>query len=261
VTRDQKIRADWLEVAVAVIEDPASTEFPAELVADQLMTCFRSDGCAYTNATASTDGSQMWPPQFWGGPEEYDNAAIAARESTAIHPIVQYYAAAGPDAGPVQIADVPRRFHEAWRSRGMDSYYRDVGVPHHLSFPLDVLQDSQRAFVLGRATPFSAAEMASTRFVHRLLLGIEKHVSVMRSLARGSGPIEDGPLSPRQTAVLDLVARGLTASAVGRKLGITEGTVNKHLQGAYRTLGVSDRLSAVAAAQRARVLPAFTTHF
>lgn len=257
MTRDQKSRADWLDVAVAVIEDPTATAFPAELVANQLLTCFRSDGCAYTHAGGSTEDSQMWPPQFWGGPEEYDNAAIAARESAAIHPIVQYYAVAGPGAGPVQIADVPRRFHRAWRSRGMDSFYREVGVPHHLSFPLNVLGGSQYALVLGRDTPFSAAEMASTRFVHRLLLGIEKHVSVMRSLARESGPIEDGPLSPRQIAVLDLVARGFTASAAGRKLGITEGTVNNHLQCAYRRLGVSDRLSAVAAAQRARVLPAF----
>ncbi len=52
-------------------------------------------------------------------------------------------------------------------------------------------------------------------------------------------------LTQRECEVAHLMARGLTAYSIGRALGISERTVHKHLQNAYRKLGVNDRLSAV----------------
>jgi ATP/maltotriose-dependent transcriptional regulator MalT len=51
--------------------------------------------------------------------------------------------------------------------------------------------------------------------------------------------------------VLQLLADGLTAAAIGRRLMIAERTVQKHLQHCYAKLGVADRLGAV---QRAQIL-------
>ncbi|WP_298891291.1 LuxR family transcriptional regulator [uncultured Serinicoccus sp.] len=53
-------------------------------------------------------------------------------------------------------------------------------------------------------------------------------------------------LTPRQRAVLELAAQGLTNHAIGRALGISEGTVRTHLMHIYATLGVSSRAAAVA---------------
>ena len=71
-------------------------------------------------------------------------------------------------------------------------------------------------------------------------------------VARGRESLDDAlqamassPLSPRQVAVMGLVADGMTAGAVGRRLGISARTVEKHLEQAYRKLGVHDRVSAV----------------
>jgi DNA-binding NarL/FixJ family response regulator len=58
----------------------------------------------------------------------------------------------------------------------------------------------------------------------------------------GSRP-EDG-LSPRETEVLRLVARGLANKQIGRALGISERTVKAHLGRVFRHLGVADRTSA-----------------
>jgi DNA-binding CsgD family transcriptional regulator len=260
VSREQRLESEWLDIVVSVLEDRAATDLPAELIGRALITSLSSDGCAYTSYDGATD-SQMWPPEFWGGPDDYDNAEIAARESTRIHPIVQYYLAVpDPQPGPVQIADVPERFHRDWENRGMDAFYRTVGVPNHLSLPL--LGDSPRAFVLGRADPYSPAEMTSARMVHRLLRGMNTHVAMLRSMTRrepgDSGP-QDDVLTPRQRVVLGLVARGLTAGAVGRRLGISESTVHKHLQNAYRALDVNERLSAVTRARQLGVLPPVDT--
>ncbi|MBO0810916.1 MAG: response regulator transcription factor [Microlunatus sp.] len=56
-------------------------------------------------------------------------------------------------------------------------------------------------------------------------------------------PAEAGPdLTARERQVIDLLTTGLTASAIGRMLGISQRTVSKHIQNAYDKLGIHDRL-------------------
>jgi DNA-binding CsgD family transcriptional regulator len=66
-------------------------------------------------------------------------------------------------------------------------------------------------------------------------------------------PPEEAPLdtrlrglSDRQRQCLALVAAGMTSSAIGARLGISGRTVDEHLSGACRTLGVRTRMQAVA---------------
>lgn len=63
--------------------------------------------------------------------------------------------------------------------------------------------------------------------------------------ARTTGP---GPLTPRERAVLELVARGMTNRAVGSELFISEKTVSVHLSRVMAKLGASGRTEAVALA-------------
>ena len=55
-----------------------------------------------------------------------------------------------------------------------------------------------------------------------------------------------------QVQVLDLVAVGKTNAAIARALEISPRTVAKHLEHAYRTLGVTSRATAAAAITRGR---------
>jgi two-component system, NarL family, nitrate/nitrite response regulator NarL len=63
--------------------------------------------------------------------------------------------------------------------------------------------------------------------------------------------IEDG-LTDREREVMCLVAEGLANKEVGRRLGVSEGTVKIHLHKIYEKLGVANRtaLAAVAIAHR-----------
>jgi DNA-binding NarL/FixJ family response regulator len=54
-------------------------------------------------------------------------------------------------------------------------------------------------------------------------------------------------LTIRQRQVLRLVTEGLTDAAIGRRLGCSPRTVDKHLEHIYRRLGVSCRTAAIAA--------------
>ena len=58
-------------------------------------------------------------------------------------------------------------------------------------------------------------------------------------------------LTPRQAEVAIELARGGTNAQVARRLGLSVGTLRKHLQGVFAVLGVEDRASAVAATRRA----------
>ena len=75
----------------------------------------------------------------------------------------------------------------------------------------------------------------------------------------GIAPAAEGDvrLTPREVAVMALVAEGITAAAIARQLAIAERTVHKHLERIYKKLGVCDRVSAVRRAHRLGLLPSW----
>ena len=58
--------------------------------------------------------------------------------------------------------------------------------------------------------------------------------------------LAEAGLTRRQTEVAIELAGGGTNAAIAARLGIAEGTVRKHLEQVYRSLGVADRASAIA---------------
>ncbi len=61
-------------------------------------------------------------------------------------------------------------------------------------------------------------------------------------------------LSERERQVLEMIAEGLSAPEIGRRLYLSPATVKSHLQSLYDKLGVSDRAAAVAEAMRRGLL-------
>ena len=61
-------------------------------------------------------------------------------------------------------------------------------------------------------------------------------------------------LSQREREVLELIAEGLSAPDVAKRLHVSPATVKTHLQSLYEKLGVSDRAAAVASAMRTGLL-------
>lgn len=58
-------------------------------------------------------------------------------------------------------------------------------------------------------------------------------------------------LTPREAEILLLMTQGESTTASASRIGITTGTLNKHLQNIYRKLGVTSRTAAIAAASDA----------
>ncbi|MFC5744407.1 response regulator [Actinomadura rugatobispora] len=87
---------------------------------------------------------------------------------------------------------------------------------------------------------------------------------VMLSVSRGSlAPAVDSPardlLSARECEVLQLAAGALSNTEIARRLGLTEGTVKRHLSNVYAKLGAVSRIDAVnKAAAAALIVPPST---
>ena len=61
-------------------------------------------------------------------------------------------------------------------------------------------------------------------------------------------------LSARETQVLGLIAEGLSAPEIGKRINVSTTTVKSHLSSLYEKLGVSDRAAAVAEGMRRGLL-------
>ncbi|MGH2703560.1 MAG: LuxR C-terminal-related transcriptional regulator [Actinomycetota bacterium] len=75
-------------------------------------------------------------------------------------------------------------------------------------------------------------------------------VEAMEALRGQGSRIGVGALTPREAEVLRLLAEGLSARQIGRRLELSERTVNTHVANLYRKLGVSNRVEAVREALR-----------
>ncbi|WP_157767736.1 helix-turn-helix transcriptional regulator [Actinosynnema pretiosum] len=67
-------------------------------------------------------------------------------------------------------------------------------------------------------------------------------------------PVDGHRLTQRERTVLVVLAEGLTADAIARRLDISPRTVHRHLQHLYRKLGTTDRLATVLRAQELGLL-------
>jgi len=52
---------------------------------------------------------------------------------------------------------------------------------------------------------------------------------------------ENAPLTRREHQIVQVLAEGITNKEIGRRLGLTEGTVKVHLHRIYRKLGIANR--------------------
>ena len=206
--------ADWLDLTAELLNAGWCTP-PVERIAVQLATTLDSVACAFAAAGDVRQRCHVW-----------------------------------------QLVQAPDRSFEVRQPHGWKAYFRSIGAEHHLGIPVGVAPRRPKVFVLGRPTPYSAAEVEFTETLQRLLIGIDRHLDGFFDVADvphvmsepGSG------LTPRETTVLALMATGLTAAAVARRLAIAERTVHKHLEHSYRKLHVSDCLSAVLRARRLGLL-------
>lgn len=163
------------------------------------------------------------------------------------YPFAGHYAA-GPDRAPVTARRAAGR---AWSGSRTARLLDDMmDVDHALGIPLPQSRAPITGCIVYRSgRDFTDDEVLVAERLQPLLAGIERQRQLLRRVVAPSG-VDDAGLTARETTVLLLLGDALTAAAMGRRLGISERTVHKHVANIYRKLGTHDRLGTVLRAQQ-----------
>lgn len=264
--------AHMLGLAVAVLErpDPEPVWPPvlAELARGLHASAVSLSQASYAERTGRV---VAWESALVLSQDYLDS--LTAQQLHADNPLVAHYTSAR-DRTPLSASQIMGE--RSWLHSRSHSLARQTLGAHMLGIPLPAPAGVARGFVLHHPRDdFTAEELAYARRVQPLLVSIDSHY---RALARwrtalscatpscpapsratsARDPVEraaEAGLTPRQLAVLMLLAKAMPATAIARRLHISPRTVHKHIEGIYRRLGTCDRLSTVMRAQSLGLLP------
>ena len=234
--------------AVEAADAAASLANLPGLLLPALVTLVGAD-CALWTELDPVAGS---PPQLmvgYPGPLLDEQTAAAVEKHAQDFPLMRHTRPGG-DGRPMRRSDLQSM--RSFRSSGM---YADVaskvGVDEMLAMALKTGNLHVCVSLNRRGPDFTPASVDLLTQLQPLLTRRVARLAASRVDRPAVGGRVDWPgrsdLTTRQQQVLRLVTAGLTDAAIGRRLGCSPRTVDKHLEHIYRRLGVSCRIAAIAA--------------
>lgn len=236
----------WLDFGRELLAHPV-VPFPRHAISAELAATF---GTQVSWNWMDADGDVGFDLHYPIGEMPWPTEAAELAPLLLRHPLVRWFQASG-DPKPMSIDHLGAQFRSGSSRRVVAEYLEPIGMEQQLSIPYQLDGGHHRAFVLARGRDgFTDHELHLAAQVQTVLLLVDRQQAVLMG-TRGEG---GSLLTPREQAVLVLLGGGLTSAAIGRRLGISQRTVHRHLQHVYRKLDVADRLSAVLRAQEQGLL-------
>ncbi|MGW3290815.1 LuxR C-terminal-related transcriptional regulator [Streptomyces sp. NPDC001002] len=175
------------------------------------------------------------------------------------YPFADHYAT-GPDRTPYTARGAAgREWSASPTARLLDEI---MDVDHVLAVPLpQVTTPITGCMVYRSGRDFTEDHVRTAQLLQPLLAAVEEQRQLLVQWRQSAEPAvvrepaAAGDLTPRETTVLLLLTDALTATAIGRRLGISDRTVHKHVENIYRKLGTRDRISTVLRAQQLGLVP------
>jgi DNA-binding CsgD family transcriptional regulator len=164
------------------------------------------------------------------------------------NPIVDRYGQTG-DSRPIRFSDIV----SADELHALELYtevYRPMGVEFQIAFTLPSVPGRILGIALSRGDrDFSDDERDLLDRSRSFLIQAYRNAVRYTEALAGARPVAAAELialglTARQAEVLRLVATGLSERDIAGRLGISHRTVQKHLERAYRVMGVTSRSAA-----------------
>ncbi|WP_405662879.1 response regulator transcription factor [Streptomyces sp. RK9] len=269
-----------LDLAIVALREPDPGRLWPPVVSELLNAC-GGEFLFLTQAERTGDGGPVrsWAADGAAGHRIDDHLRERIRLSC---PFADHYGSSG-DRSPRTAADILGE--QQWRDSELARLLQNrLGTDHLLVLPLPDGSGTRRYFLICRSgTDFTDTHLAYARRIQPLLASVDEQAELLsrwRAAAAspegrgddggddGAGAAETeggqdadeqvpgGDLTPRELTVLSLLADALTAAVIGRRLGISVHTVQKHIQSIYRKLGTRDRVTTVLRAQTYGLIPA-----
>jgi DNA-binding CsgD family transcriptional regulator len=176
--------------------------------------------------------------------------------SEAVWVVVERALAKSPEARYAHVGDLAQELVNA--IFGLEARPRGVDGPPlaGLLDTLSLLADQARAYERAGASNY-AARAAVTKLgeLARQALNEAGDLAAALQPALPANPVAH-PFSPRELEVLTLAAQGLTNKEIAYRLGLSERTVQFHLNSVFNKSGTNSRTEAVAVALRQNWLAA-----
>ncbi len=236
--------AYWADLVAHLVTEPPGG-FPHEQLLRELSATF---GALASWNWQGIDGSFCFdlsrPIAGWPTRNEL---TLWSEVGQTVHPLLCWYRATMDPPGP-SIDRVPTSLVPQTGFALVRELLAPVGVHRQLSIPYALSRNGHQAFVLAQdGADFTDADVTLARQIQPMLAVIDRQTQI---LATAPATLADAGLTARETAVLELLGRGMTAARIGHILGISPRTVHTHLAHVYHKLNVTDRLQTVMAAQR-----------
>jgi DNA-binding NarL/FixJ family response regulator len=244
--------AQWLGFVSDLLFGEPLRELPHELVFDQLQMTFPADGVSYNWSGPGRQLGMLTRPL--GVLDPLANLVGSWRQGELLqrHPLTCWYLTTG-ETRPTTLERVPTSMVSARSREPVIRGLRQVGLEQQLSMDLRLGSGSAgyATYVLARqGSDFNDDDLAVAGQVQRALIGLDRHIAVVRQLRGESGHLaSDAGLTTRELCVLKLMSAGHSTHAIARRLQCSPRTVHKHLEHLYRKLAVRDRLNAVRVAR------------
>ena len=252
--------AEWVDLLAELLNQPIR-HFPIEQVGHGLLTTF--DVTVFAMHERAASGAVKLktvgiPGHMYAGhslAEATDRMTQAANSSLMVHHPLVRWAAISNSSSPQSLRRALALTERTVRTGDAVDVLHAVEVDDELVIPLIRYGQRQLFAILGRpgSSPFHDEQMQLAVRLQPLLIAVKRQADVIGSLLPDEEPRELG-LTGRELAVLQLLATGGTATAIGSTLGCSGRTVQKHLEHVYRKLEVRDRVSAVRVAREARLI-------
>jgi DNA-binding CsgD family transcriptional regulator len=236
-----------LDLATAALFSPQGAD-PLHAVLPELRSAIGADAAAYYEHVhgSRTTAVLLTPVDVWARVPFTDTSTELAAQ---LHPGIKYLITRAP-SNPFTVTDLITE-HQ-WRNSELASLMRpDWGENHQLLIPSrpGATPGQTNVFVLGR---LERGFSANDRSLTRQLMGILDVVVRLRAALPDLSATLLSQLTERERLVLTLNTGGAAPPEIGARLGISPRTVHKHLEHAYRKLGIHDRHQATTLLTRSR---------
>lgn len=223
-------------------------EMPHQVILEQLARTFSVTAVAHSSSDSSGHQQMLsLPTDVLAHVAELDEWLNG--RSHEHHPLIRWHATVR-DPRPTTIARVPTAVISVRDRQPLIDGLKKQEIEQQIAIGYRLSGRSHQAYILGRAgTDFTDDDLVVARCVQRALMGLDRHVALLRQLSDLPGAAFDAGLTGREASVLALLAAAHSNSAIARRLDCSPRTVDKHLERIFRKLGVRDKLNAVRVAQ------------
>jgi DNA-binding CsgD family transcriptional regulator len=244
---------DWMDDVLDWLREPL-TSMPVDRVLERLRGAFRVNVTSW----CVDDGPRLIQMVIDPPDALVSEAAVLAEWHAGLHhdchALTAWYGQT-PSARPQTSARVPGRVVSPRRRVILDAPLARLGLDQQMTMYYRREGRHGQFFTVARdRLDFDDDDLLVARYVQRSLVTLDRQTRALRGRIEAEDPGPHLGLTGRELAVLQLISDGFSTRQSARRLACSPRTVEKHLQRAYRKLGVRDRVNAVRVARLARAV-------